>query len=53
MMSLVIECWYYAGELGDMISDTKSELGCYMSINRQGILQEMFEKLNDPHKNIL
>ena len=53
MMSLVIECWYYAGELGDMISDTKSELGCYMSINRQGILQEMFEKLNDSQKIIL
>lgn len=47
MMSLVIECWYYAGELGDMISDTKPELGFYMGINRQGILQKMHEKLRN------
>lgn len=46
MMSLVLECWYYAGELGALISETKWDFAVDMNVNRQEVLERMNEKFN-------
>ena len=46
MMSLVLECWYYAGEMGSMISETTVDFAVFMDVNRQDVLDRMHSKFN-------
>lgn len=44
MMSLLIEMWFYAGELGADIGNPDPTLAVLMDVNRQGLLDTMKEK---------
>lgn len=46
MMSLVLECCYYAGEMGSMISETTLDFAVFMDVNRQDVLDRMNSKFN-------
>lgn len=47
MMSLVIEMWFYAGELGADIGNPDPAVAVFMDVNRQELLEMMKEKFND------
>ena len=44
MMSLIMEIWYYAGEMGTMISETKLDFAVFMGVNRDAIIDTMKNK---------
>lgn len=47
MMSLVIEMWFYAGELGADIGNPDPAVAVFMDVNRQELLEMLKEKFND------
>lgn len=47
MMSLVIEMWFYAGELGADIGNPDPAVAVFMDVNRQELLEMMKEKFDD------
>lgn len=47
MMSLVIEMWFYAGELGADIGNSNPVMAIFMDVNRQELLEMMKKKFID------